>query len=73
MYSVTQGTNIAALLAAFTIFMPLAIKLVTSPLEMTDVEWSQLGASGTVLVTAAISFVNRFKKGDVTLMGSVKK
>lgn len=73
MYSVTQGTNIAAFVASLSIFAPLVLKLFTHPTEMSGEEWSQLGASGTVIVTAIISFVNRFRKGDVTLMGSVKQ
>lgn len=72
-YSVTQGTNIAALMAAFTIFAPLTLKLFTDFTNFTGEDWSQWGASGTVLVTALISYVNRFKKGDVTLAGSIKK
>lgn len=72
-YSVTQGTNIAAFVASFTIFTPLLVKLFTAFQEFSPEDWSQLGASGTVVITAAISFVNRFRKGDVTALGSIKK
>lgn len=72
-YSVTQATNIAAFIGALTIFIPLATKLLTAPLEMTGDDWTQIGASGTVVVTTIISFVNRYRKGDVTLAGSIRK
>jgi hypothetical protein len=71
-YSVTQGTNIAAFIASLSIFVPLVIKLFTTFGEFSAEDWSQLGASGTVVVTSLISFVNRLKKGDVTVLGNIK-
>jgi hypothetical protein len=63
MYSVTQGTNIAALISVLTL---LANKL--------ELNWTMdditVLVAGVIAISAIITnFINRFKKGDISLAG----
>jgi hypothetical protein len=64
MYSVTQGSNIAAFIAVL-VLLSQKFNLGVSADDITII------VSGLVaLVAVIISFVNRYKKGDVTIAGA---
>jgi hypothetical protein len=63
MYSVTQGSNIAIFIAVLT----LLVKKLNWDLTQEDI--TTIAAAIVALVAVIASFVNRYKKGDVTLAG----
>ena len=66
MYSVTQGSNIVVFIAVLTL---LAKKL---NWDLTEEDITTIVAAVVALIAIVTSFVNRYKKGDVTLAGSFK-
>jgi len=64
-FSVTQGSNIAVFAAAIA----LVVKYFKPDAGITQEEVGVLLAAVATLVAAVISFINRFKKGDLTLGG----
>ena len=67
MYSVTQGSNIAVFIAVLT----LLVKKLNWDLTQEDI--TTIVAAVVALIAIVTSFVNRYKKGDVTLAGSYLK
>ncbi len=66
MYSVTQGSNIAVFIAVLT----LLVKKLNWDLTQEDI--TTIVAAVVALIAIVTSFVNRYKKGDVTIAGSFK-
>ena len=66
MYSVTQGSNIAVFIAVLT----LLVKKLNWDLTQEDI--TTIVAAFVALIAIVTSFVNRYKKGDVTIAGSFK-
>ena len=66
MYSVTQGSNIAVFIAVLT----LLVKKLNWNLTQEDI--TTIVAAVVAIIAIVTSFVNRYKKGDVTLAGSFK-
>jgi hypothetical protein len=63
MYSVTQGSNIAVFIAVLT----LLVKKLNWDLTQEDI--TTIVAAVVALIAIVTSFVNRYKKGDVTIAG----
>jgi hypothetical protein len=63
MYSVTQGSNIAVFIAVLT----LLVKKLNWDLTQEDI--TTIVAAVVALIAIVTSFVNRYKKGGVTLAG----
>ncbi|MES2060222.1 MAG: hypothetical protein V4438_04295 [Patescibacteria group bacterium] len=61
-YSTTQTTNIAAFAAAISL-------IVSHPNLSNPADVQTLITALVIAVTAIISWINRFKKGDVTVTG----
>lgn len=66
-FSITQATNFVALAGAIVVIA----KLFKVDLDQSQIE-ALLGASAVIIATV-ISFINRYKKGDVTLAGVKRK
>lgn len=66
-FSITQATNFVALAGAIVVIA----KLFKVDLDQSQIE-ALLGA-GAVIIATVISFINRYKKGDVTLTGVKRK
>lgn len=66
-FSITQTTNFVALAGAIVVIA----KLFKVELDQPQIE-ALLGAVAVIIATV-ISFVNRYKKGDVTLAGVKRK
>lgn len=66
-FSITQATNFVALAGAIVVIA----KLFKVDLDPSQIE-ALLGASAVIIATV-ISFINRYKKGDVTLAGVKRK
>jgi len=66
-FSITQATNFVALAGAIVVIA----KLFKVELDQSQIE-ALLGASAVIIATV-ISFINRYKKGDVTLAGVKRK
>ena len=63
MYSVTQGSNIVVFIAVLTL---LAKKL---NWDLTEEDITTIIAAAVALITIIVSYVNRYKKGNITLAG----
>ena len=69
-YSTTQATNLVSFGAVITI----VIRIFTthSVSDVTEAEWQMLGAAIIIGITNVVSWIDRFKKGDVTVLGARK-
>jgi hypothetical protein len=66
-FSITQATNLTALAGAIVVIA----RLFNHEFDQSQIE-ALLGAIAVIIATV-ISFINRYKKGDVTLAGTRKK
>lgn len=70
-YSTTQATNLVSFGAVVTIII--RIFSTHSIADVTDAEWQMLGAAAVIALTNIISWIDRYKKGDLTVAGFRKK
>lgn len=64
-YSVTQQANIAQIVAALGII----VRIFSDSASVTPEEWQIVGIAIVGLVTAGLSYLNRYGKGNVNALG----
>jgi len=65
-FSTTQASNLASLAGAVAVLASIFGKNVDAD------QLTQVMGAVVVIVSAVVSFVNRYKKGDLTVLGSRK-